>query len=167
MLKERDAMQGECKPPVLVKIAPDLTAQDKQDIADVVTVVGRRFGFYCNKTEKWGGDKERNCCTIISYSALWPVTDLSCLLCDWPVLSAVYLQLGVDGLMVSNTTVSRPEMLQDLQKSEGGGLSGQPLKDLSTDTVREMYRLTKGPLYTPRSNSDLVSTLKTHHFMIL
>ena len=40
MLKARDALQGESKPPVLVKIAPDLTAQDKQDIADVVTEVG-------------------------------------------------------------------------------------------------------------------------------
>lgn len=39
VLKERDAMLGERKPPVLVKIAPDLTAQDKQDIADVVTEV--------------------------------------------------------------------------------------------------------------------------------
>ncbi|XP_042349552.1 dihydroorotate dehydrogenase (quinone), mitochondrial [Plectropomus leopardus] len=90
VLKERDALQGERRPPVLVKIAPDLTAQDKQDIADVVT------------------------------------------------------ELGVDGLMVSNTTVSRPEMLQDPNKSEVGGLSGQPLKDLSTRTVREMYNLTKG-----------------------
>lgn len=42
-MKERDAMQGECKPPVLVKIAPDLTAQDKQDIADVVTAVGNEI----------------------------------------------------------------------------------------------------------------------------
>ncbi|XP_078103382.1 dihydroorotate dehydrogenase (quinone), mitochondrial isoform X3 [Sander vitreus] len=92
VLKERDALQGERKPPVLVKIAPDLTAQDKQDIADVVT------------------------------------------------------ELGVDGLMVSNTTVSRPETLQDLHKSEIGGLSGQPLKDLSTSTVREMYNLTKGKI---------------------
>ncbi|KAM9408106.1 dihydroorotate dehydrogenase (quinone), mitochondrial isoform 1-T1 [Pholidichthys leucotaenia] len=90
VLKERDALQEKRKPPVLVKIAPDLSAQDKQDIADVVT------------------------------------------------------ELGVDGLMVSNTTVSRPETLQDPQKSEIGGLSGQPLKDLSTSTVREMYSLTKG-----------------------
>lgn len=66
---------------------------------------------------------------------------------------AVCLQLGVDGLMVSNTTVSRPETLQDLQRSEVGGLSGQPLKDLSTNTVREMYSLTKG---TPPSTSDHV-----------
>lgn len=39
MLKERNALQGERKLPVLVKIAPDLTSQDKQDIADVVTEV--------------------------------------------------------------------------------------------------------------------------------
>lgn len=45
VMKERDAMQGECKPPVLVKIAPDLTAQDKQDIADVVTEVGNEILF--------------------------------------------------------------------------------------------------------------------------
>lgn len=51
--------------------------------------------------------------------------------------------------MVSNTTVSRPETLQDHHKSEVGGLSGQPLKDLSTDAVREMYSLTKGAPSTP------------------
>uniref|UniRef100_A0A4W5Q6G7 Dihydroorotate dehydrogenase (quinone), mitochondrial n=1 Tax=Hucho hucho TaxID=62062 RepID=A0A4W5Q6G7_9TELE len=90
VLKERDALQGGSRPPVLVKIAPDLTAQDKQDIADVVT------------------------------------------------------ELGVDGLLVSNTTVSRPETLQDPQSKEVGGLSGQPIKELSTRTVREMYSLTKG-----------------------
>lgn len=59
-------------------------------------------------------------------------------------MCALCLQLGVDGLMVTNTTVSRPETLQDPNKSEVGGLSGQPLKDLSTSTVREMYHLTKG-----------------------
>lgn len=41
MLRERDALQGERRPPVLVKIAPDLTARDKQDIAEVVTEVRR------------------------------------------------------------------------------------------------------------------------------
>lgn len=60
-MKERDAMQEECKPPVLVKIAPDLTAQDKQDIADVVTAVGTRFYFCCNKTDKCGGNKGHLC----------------------------------------------------------------------------------------------------------
>ncbi|XP_073692960.1 dihydroorotate dehydrogenase (quinone), mitochondrial [Garra rufa] len=55
-------------------------------------------------------------------------------------------KVGVDGLMVSNTTVSRPDTLKDPKKHEIGGLSGQPLKDLSTQTVREMYTLTQGKL---------------------
>ncbi|XP_062869101.1 dihydroorotate dehydrogenase (quinone), mitochondrial [Trichomycterus rosablanca] len=90
VLKERDLLQGTSRPPVLVKIAPDLSQKDKQDIAEVVT------------------------------------------------------ELGVDGLIISNTTVSRPETLQDANRNETGGLSGQPLKELATQTVREMYTLTKG-----------------------
>lgn len=144
-------MQGECKPPVLVKIAPDLTAQDKQDIADVVTAVGTIFYFCHNITEKCGGNKGHNYHIVFGCSAFWSLT-----FC--PVF-AVCLQLGVDGLMVSNTTVSRPETLQDLQRSEVGGLSGQPLKDLSTNTVREMYSLTKG---TPPSTSDHVVINRAH-----
>lgn len=58
--------------------------------------------------------------------------------------------------MVSNTTVSRPETLQDPNKSEVGGLSGEPLRDLSTTTVREMYNLTKGTELCP---SPSVSTM--------
>ena len=50
----------------------------------------------------------------------------------------------MDGLIVSNTTVSRPPSLQSFRKSEMGGLSGEPLKSLATETVKDMYRLTKG-----------------------
>ena len=39
MLQERDALKGPQKPALLVKIAPDLTAQDKEDIASVVREV--------------------------------------------------------------------------------------------------------------------------------
>lgn len=53
-------------------------------------------------------------------------------------------QLGVDGLIVTNTTVSRPQGLQSMQRLEPGGLSGKPLRELSTQTVREMYALTQG-----------------------
>ena len=42
VLAERDALPCEHKPAVLVKIAPDLTAQDKQDVASVVCEVRRR-----------------------------------------------------------------------------------------------------------------------------
>lgn len=61
------------------------------------------------------------------------------------LLSCAFVcQLGVDGLIVSNTTVSRPESLQDGNRNEVGGLSGQPLKEMSTHTVHQMYTLTKG-----------------------
>ncbi|CAI6005727.1 unnamed protein product [Closterium sp. NIES-65] len=47
--------------------------------------------------------------------------------------------------IVGNTTVSRPDsVLGLLHADEPGGLSGRPLFDPSTNTLREMYRLTKG-----------------------
>lgn len=50
----------------------------------------------------------------------------------------------IDGLIVTNTTVSRPSTLQSKHKEEQGGLSGEPLKDMATQTVKDMYILTKG-----------------------
>lgn len=44
VLAERDALPCKHKPAVLVKIAPDLSALDKQDIASVVCEVRRRGG---------------------------------------------------------------------------------------------------------------------------
>ncbi|XP_004625867.1 dihydroorotate dehydrogenase (quinone), mitochondrial isoform X1 [Octodon degus] len=90
VLQERDALRRAQKPAVLLKIAPDLTAQDKEDIASVVR------------------------------------------------------ELGIDGLIVTNTTVSRPAGLQGALRTETGGLSGKPLRDLSTQMIREMYALTQG-----------------------
>ena len=45
---------------------------------------------------------------------------------------------------MTNTTITRPESLQSCNKVEGGGLSGPPLKQMSTDTIRDMYTLTQG-----------------------
>ncbi|KAH7722266.1 Protein DHOD-1 [Aphelenchoides avenae] len=53
-------------------------------------------------------------------------------------------KLGVDGLIVTNTTISRPSTLSSDQKAEVGGLSGVPLRQLSTQCVSDMYRLTGG-----------------------
>ncbi|XP_078525382.1 dihydroorotate dehydrogenase (quinone), mitochondrial isoform X3 [Lissotriton helveticus] len=88
--KERDALKCEPKPALLVKIAPDLKPQDKQDIASVVN------------------------------------------------------ELGIDGMVITNTTISRPPSLQSAHREEIGGLSGVPLRNMATQTVREMYSLTKG-----------------------
>ncbi|XP_030060533.1 dihydroorotate dehydrogenase (quinone), mitochondrial [Microcaecilia unicolor] len=90
LLMEREALKCEQKPAILVKIAPDLTEQDKRDIASAVT------------------------------------------------------ELGIDGIIVTNSTISRPEGLQNALKLEPGGLSGKPLRDMATQTIHEMYLLTKG-----------------------
>jgi dihydroorotate dehydrogenase len=82
----------ESPPPLLVKIAPDLQPEDKQDIA------------------------------------------------------AVALASGIDGLIVSNTTLARPASLRSSERSETGGLSGVPLFRPSTELLAEIYRLTGGRL---------------------
>jgi dihydroorotate dehydrogenase len=79
-------------PPLLLKIAPDLTVEDKSDIA------------------------------------------------------AVALESGIDGLIVSNTTIARPDSIPAAMRSEAGGLSGAPLFEASTSVLREIYALTGGKL---------------------
>jgi dihydroorotate dehydrogenase len=49
----------------------------------------------------------------------------------------------VDGLILGNTTVSRPP-LKSPHASEPGGLSGVPLFELSTRMLAQLYRLTLG-----------------------
>mmetsp|Transcript_64850 Transcript_64850/g.76133 ORF Transcript_64850/g.76133 Transcript_64850/m.76133 type:complete len:466 (-) Transcript_64850:56-1453(-) len=55
---------------------------------------------------------------------------------------------GVDGLIVSNTTNSRPSTLTSPSDvvTQTGGLSGEPLRDLSTECIRQMYRFTDGSI---------------------
>lgn len=90
VLEARDQSSG--RPPLLVKIAPDVTTEERADIA------------------------------------------------------AVALATGIDGIVVSNTTVARPPGLRSPQASEAGGLSGPPLFGPSTALLADMYRLTKGEL---------------------
>ena len=80
------------RPPLLVKIAPDLSPEERADIA------------------------------------------------------AVALGSGIDGIVVSNTTVARPPGLRSPHAAEAGGLSGRPLFAPSTALLGEMYRLTEGRL---------------------
>ncbi|MGQ9366641.1 quinone-dependent dihydroorotate dehydrogenase [Azospirillum sp. ST 5-10] len=79
-------------PPLLLKIAPDLTPEDKEDIA------------------------------------------------------AVALESGIDGLVVSNTTIARPPSIPARYHGEAGGLSGRPLFEPSTRLLAEMHALTGGSL---------------------
>ncbi|HVJ54400.1 MAG TPA: quinone-dependent dihydroorotate dehydrogenase [Aliidongia sp.] len=92
VIETRNGLKLDRPPPLLLKIAPDLTPQDCEDIA------------------------------------------------------AVALESGIDGLIVSNTTVARPAELASADAHEPGGLSGRPLFEPSTRLLAEMYRLTGGKL---------------------
>ncbi len=78
------------KPPLLVKIAPDLNLEECSDVA------------------------------------------------------AVVLETGVDGIIIANTTLSRPPNLKSRHSGEQGGLSGPQIFVLSTNLLSEVYRLTAG-----------------------
>jgi dihydroorotate dehydrogenase len=87
----REAVQGSGRrPPLFLKIAPDLTPQDRADLADVA------------------------------------------------------MSSGIDGLIIANTTVARPDGLQSRHAHEPGGLSGRPLLAPSTRLLAEMHRRTRG-----------------------
>jgi dihydroorotate dehydrogenase len=53
---------------------------------------------------------------------------------------------GAAGLIVSNTTVARPDWLRSRHRSEAGGLSGRPLFAPSTGMLRRVARLAAGRL---------------------
>jgi dihydroorotate dehydrogenase len=61
-------------------------------------------------------------------------------------IAAVARGAGLDGLIVSNTTVARPGSLDPRYASESGGLSGRPLFAPSTALLGEMYRRLEGRL---------------------
>ncbi|MBM3574424.1 MAG: quinone-dependent dihydroorotate dehydrogenase [Alphaproteobacteria bacterium] len=46
---------------------------------------------------------------------------------------------GVDGMIVSNTTLARPRMLKSPYREEAGGLSGAPLFNASTRILAQTY----------------------------
>jgi dihydroorotate dehydrogenase len=50
---------------------------------------------------------------------------------------AVARRRGIDGMVVSNTTVSRPKSLRAPENKEAGGLSGRPLRALSTRVLAQ------------------------------
>jgi dihydroorotate dehydrogenase len=55
-------------------------------------------------------------------------------------IAEVALALGIDGLIVSNTTITRPPGLRSPHRDEAGGLSGRPLMAPSTALLARMRR---------------------------
>lgn len=61
-------------------------------------------------------------------------------------VAGVVMAHAIDGLIVSNTTLSRPGHLRSEFAQEAGGLSGLPLLPLARASLADFYRLTKGQL---------------------
>ena len=56
------------------------------------------------------------------------------------------IKYKIQGIIVSNTTDNNRDKLSDIKRNEKGGLSGQPLKDISTSLVKKFYGETKGKI---------------------
>lgn len=56
------------------------------------------------------------------------------------------LQSGIDGLILTNTTLDRPDSLAQPFGAERGGLSGEPVREKSLTVLRNIYELTSGQL---------------------
>jgi len=61
-------------------------------------------------------------------------------------IAMIALDSGIDGLIVSNTTVARPEHLRSAHRGEQGGLSGAPLFPASTAVLKTFARHLAGRL---------------------
>lgn len=61
-------------------------------------------------------------------------------------MAQTLLDAGIEGVILGNTTLDRPDYLNAEFRAEKGGLSGQPLTDKSTAIIRNFYRLTDGKL---------------------
>ncbi|MBC8013301.1 MAG: quinone-dependent dihydroorotate dehydrogenase [Methyloceanibacter sp.] len=65
---------------------------------------------------------------------------------DLPEIVRVIVSYGVDGIVVSNTTLSRSGLRDQSFAREAGGLSGRPLFARATRMLARVYKLTEGKL---------------------
>ena len=61
-------------------------------------------------------------------------------------IAACVLEAGIDGIIISNTTLERPEFLPEDLRNEAGGLSGPVLQEKSNHIISLFYKETGGKL---------------------
>lgn len=59
-------------------------------------------------------------------------------------IAEIALAHPLDALIISNTTITRPETLRSPLAAETGGLSGAPLHDLTLERLKDFRRATQG-----------------------
>ncbi len=95
-LRVKEVQAGKIQKPVLLKIAPDLSQPELDDVIDLV------------------------------------------------------LETKIDGIVATNTTISRADLITETQEIEGigaGGLSGKPLFNRATDVVRYISEKSGGKIF--------------------
>jgi dihydroorotate dehydrogenase len=65
---------------------------------------------------------------------------------DIDAIARVAIDGGIDGLIISNTTITRPP-LRSRHAGEAGGLSGAPLHPLALQSLRDFRAATGGVLH--------------------
>ena len=63
-----------------------------------------------------------------------------------PVIVKLILEYKIDGVILTNTTNKNRDNLKDPNSKENGGLSGKPIRDLSTEFVKKFYRNLNGKI---------------------
>ncbi len=61
-------------------------------------------------------------------------------------IASTLVATNIDGVILSNTTLDRPESLPEEFRAQPGGLSGTHVKEKSTAVIHNFYRLTNGKL---------------------
>jgi dihydroorotate dehydrogenase len=61
-------------------------------------------------------------------------------------LAQTFLESGINGVIATNTTLDRPDVLPQGFKKQAGGLSGPYVRHKSTLTIRRLYEQTDGKL---------------------
>ncbi|MBC7425233.1 MAG: quinone-dependent dihydroorotate dehydrogenase [Bacteroidia bacterium] len=64
-------------------------------------------------------------------------------------IAALAVEAGIDGLIATNTTISRAELntsTEDLEKIGAGGLSGEPVEDKSTYVIQYLSKKLNGAM---------------------
>ena len=65
---------------------------------------------------------------------------------DQESIAKTLVDANIDGIILTNTTLSRPEFLPEKFRAQTGGLSGAPLTRKSTAIVKAFYQITGGKI---------------------
>ena len=145
--------------PLLLKIAPDLSGMYTRVsgfrfLSESESHAAKSFEPYGSRTIYILSTTDMCVCLRFPYTCIYiyicvcvfTCMHIFCVRVDEELsdIANVCLRSRVDGIIVSNTTLSRDAVAGHAHAGEAGGLSGRPLMEPSTAVLRKMYRLTKG-----------------------